>query len=566
MNNHNIVFLDRESVIANVRRPAFSHSWTEYAATAAADAAGRLAGATIAITNKVPLRADTLAQLPDLKMIAVAATGTDIIDLAACKERGIVVSNIRNYAYATLPEHTFAMILALRRNLLAYRADVQAGKWQKSDKFCLFDYPITDLAGSKLGLLGYGALGQAVARLGRAFGMEILVHKRTPVDEEGVKNVSWDELLETSDVLSLHAPLNARADDARQAKLASEGFVSPTAREQAALALRVAERGLDEDKHGLIRRADLALIAAKRTHREVRVYSADMGLTAGIDLPPDDHHSRILASALARAVDAKDSYTRSHCQTVSQRCGLIGAQLGLDAGRLTRLRLAGLLHDVGKIGIPDSVLLKPAALDDDERRIVEAHPQIGDKLLEPLELLAVRLVARVLAPGDLRRFGRLERRELRAPVVSVNTKKKELVGEFHNGGREYQPQGSPVRVNVHDFPDKELGKAIPYGIYDVAANTGWVSVGELEMTLSTSAVAVCCSSASLVSLNRRTFSIAIAAWSARLPRSCTSLGGKSCGAVNSPRSTPRASPRRSMGTARHARGGPAEIISRAATV
>lgn len=208
MNDHHIVFLDRESVIANVRRPAFSHSWTEYAATAAADAAGRLAGATIAITNKVPLRADTLAQLPDLKMIAVAATGTDIIDLAACKERGIVVSNIRNYAYATLPEHTFAMILALRRNLLAYRADVQAGKWQKSDKFCLFDYPITDLAGSKLGLLGYGALGQAVARLGRAFGMEILVHKRTPVDEEGVKNVSWDELLESSDVLSLHAPLN----------------------------------------------------------------------------------------------------------------------------------------------------------------------------------------------------------------------------------------------------------------------------------------------------------------------------------------------------------------------
>jgi len=208
MNDHHIVFLDRESLIANVRRPAFSHSWTEYAATAAGDAASRLGGATIAITNKVPLRADALAQLPELKMIAVAATGTDIIDLAACRERGIVVSNIRNYAYATLPEHVFAMILALRRNLLAYRADVQAGKWQKSDKFCLFDHPITDLAGSKLGLLGYGALGQAVARLGRAFGMEILVHKRTPVKQDGVKNVSWDELLETSDVLSLHAPLN----------------------------------------------------------------------------------------------------------------------------------------------------------------------------------------------------------------------------------------------------------------------------------------------------------------------------------------------------------------------
>ena len=244
MNDHHIVFLDRESLIANVRRPAFSHSWTEYAATAAGDAASRLAGATIAITNKVPLRADTLAQLPELKMIAVAATGTDIIDLAACRERGIVVSNIRNYAYATLPEHVFAMILALRRNLLAYRADVQAGKWQKSDKFCLFDHPITDLAGGKLGLLGYGALGQAVARLGRAFGMEILVHKRTPVEEDGVKNVSWDELLETSDVLSLHAPLNDQTRNligaAELARMKRSALLINTARgglvEEAALA------------------------------------------------------------------------------------------------------------------------------------------------------------------------------------------------------------------------------------------------------------------------------------------------------------------------------------------
>jgi glycerate dehydrogenase len=230
---HNIVFLDRGSLIANVRRPSFSHSWTEYAATGAGDAAARLQGATIAITNKVPLRADTLAQLPDLKMIAVAATGTDILDLAACKERGIIVSNIRNYAYATLPEHTFALILALRRNLLAYRADVEAGKWQKSDKFC------------RLGLLGYGALGQAVAKLGRAFGMEIIVHKRTPVDEEGVKNVSWDELLETSDVLSLHAPLNDKTRNiigaAELARMKHSALLINTARgglvDEAALAI-----------------------------------------------------------------------------------------------------------------------------------------------------------------------------------------------------------------------------------------------------------------------------------------------------------------------------------------
>jgi glycerate dehydrogenase len=138
----------------------------------------------------------------------VAATGTDIIDLAAAKQHGIVVSNIRNYAYAALPEHTFALILALRRNLLAYRQDIEAGLWQKSPRFCLFDHPIRDLHGSRLGLLGYGGLGKGVAQLAQAFGMEIVVHTRTPANDPLVRNVSFDELLETSDVLSLHAPLN----------------------------------------------------------------------------------------------------------------------------------------------------------------------------------------------------------------------------------------------------------------------------------------------------------------------------------------------------------------------
>jgi glycerate dehydrogenase len=207
---HRIVFLDRDSVIANVRKPSFAHEWSEFPATKAADAMQRLrdARATIAITNKVPLRADDLAQLPDLKMIAVAATGTDIVDLQACRERGIVVSNIRNYAVHTLPEHTFALILALRRQLVAYREDIEAGLWQKSERFCLFGHPISDLAGSRLGLAGYGALGKSVARIARAFGMEVVVFNRSPVTDEGIKQVSWDELLETSDILSLHLPLN----------------------------------------------------------------------------------------------------------------------------------------------------------------------------------------------------------------------------------------------------------------------------------------------------------------------------------------------------------------------
>ena len=172
---HHIVFLDRDSLIATLRKPSFAHQWTDYPATRAADVVQRLrdARATIAISNKVALSADDMAQLPDLKMIAVAATGTDIVDLQACRERGIVVANIRNYAVHTLPEHTFALILALRRQLVAYREDIEAGLWQKSERFCLFGHPISDLAGSRLGLAGYGALGKSVAQIARAFGMEV---------------------------------------------------------------------------------------------------------------------------------------------------------------------------------------------------------------------------------------------------------------------------------------------------------------------------------------------------------------------------------------------------------
>ena len=126
---HRIVFLDRQSLKAEVRRPAFPHSWEDHEQTLEPDVAARLAQATIAITNKVPIRRSTLEQLPHLKMIAVAATGYDVIDIDACRERGVSVANIRNYAVHTVPEHTFAMIFALRRNLIAYREDVLRGRW-----------------------------------------------------------------------------------------------------------------------------------------------------------------------------------------------------------------------------------------------------------------------------------------------------------------------------------------------------------------------------------------------------------------------------------------------------
>lgn len=204
---HHIVFLDRDSLIAEVRTPAFGHDWRDYPATAPHDIVERLRGATIAITNKVPLRAPELAQLPDLKMIAVAATGTDNVDLAACRERGIVVANIRDYSVVSVPEHCFALMLAVRRNLRAYAADVEAGTWERSTRFCLLDHPIGDLAGSRLGIVGYGALGRRVAQIGRAFGMEIAVTSRSPVADADVVQLPLDRLLATSDVVSLHLPL-----------------------------------------------------------------------------------------------------------------------------------------------------------------------------------------------------------------------------------------------------------------------------------------------------------------------------------------------------------------------
>ena len=141
---HTVVFLDRASLKAKVRTPARAESYVEHEKTSADEVVAKLQGATVAITNKVALRAEALAQLPQLKMIAVAATGYDVVDVPYCKAHGIAVANIRNYAVHTVPEHAFAMILALRRNLLAYRADVEAGVWQKADQFCFFTHDIGD--------------------------------------------------------------------------------------------------------------------------------------------------------------------------------------------------------------------------------------------------------------------------------------------------------------------------------------------------------------------------------------------------------------------------------------
>jgi glycerate dehydrogenase len=203
-----IVFLDRSTLIADVRRPKFEHEWTEYAMSAPAEIVERLSGATIAITNKAPLREAELSQLSELKFIAVAATGVDMIDLDYCRQRNLPISNVRNYALHAVPEHVLLLTLSLRRNLLNYREDVARGAWAEATGFCLLNHTIRDLHGSTLGIIGYGALGRAVEKLALAFGMRVLIseHKGARNVREG--RVSFEETLRASDIVSLHCPLN----------------------------------------------------------------------------------------------------------------------------------------------------------------------------------------------------------------------------------------------------------------------------------------------------------------------------------------------------------------------
>ncbi len=164
--------------------------------------------AEIVISNKVILNAATLTALKDqIKLICVAATGTNNIDLAVAQQLGIPVCNVRNYGNRSVAEHCLSLIFALARQLPAYHQAVQAQAWQKSKHFCLLDYPITEVAGKTLGIIGYGSLGQATAELAAAVGMQILVAERLDAPTVRTGRVSLHELLARADFISLHCPL-----------------------------------------------------------------------------------------------------------------------------------------------------------------------------------------------------------------------------------------------------------------------------------------------------------------------------------------------------------------------
>lgn len=202
-----IVFLDRASLVAELRRPDCLHHWTDWPETAAEQTAERLAQATIAVTNKVKITREVLVQTPKLKMVAVAATGVDNVDLAACRERGVAVCNIRGYAEHTVPEHVFMLLLALRRNLIAYRDSVQRGEWAQSNQFCLFAHDIRDLHSSTLGIVGHGSIGSGIEGLARAFGMHVLLAEHKDAHSRRPGYTAFDDVLRRADAITLHTPL-----------------------------------------------------------------------------------------------------------------------------------------------------------------------------------------------------------------------------------------------------------------------------------------------------------------------------------------------------------------------
>lgn len=204
-----IVFLDSTAIpkYISIPRPSFEHTWTEYDHTSSAETIERAKDADIVITSKVIFDRETLKQLPKLKLIAITATGTNNVDLVAAEEMGIAVRNVTGYSSTTVPEHVIGLIFSLKHSLAGWLGDQTEAKWAESKQFCYFDYPITDVRGSTLGVFGKGCLGTEVGRLANAVGMKVLYaeHKDATVCREGY--TPFDEVLKQADIVTLHCPL-----------------------------------------------------------------------------------------------------------------------------------------------------------------------------------------------------------------------------------------------------------------------------------------------------------------------------------------------------------------------
>jgi len=169
--------------------------------------AERIQDAELVLANKSRLNDELLRNSPTLRLIGLTATGTDNVDLAAAERNDIAVCNIRAYCTESIAEHVFGCLLNLTRNLAHYNDTVRNGLWQKSEDFCLLSLPIRELSAMTLGIVGYGELGKGVAKIAKAFGMEVLISVRPGTNSVDDGRVAFDELLRRSDVVSLHCPL-----------------------------------------------------------------------------------------------------------------------------------------------------------------------------------------------------------------------------------------------------------------------------------------------------------------------------------------------------------------------
>jgi glycerate dehydrogenase len=221
----------------------------------------RLRGAAVALTNKAVLDRAVIATLPDLRFIGVTATGYNIVDIAAARERGIVVCNVPEYSTPDVAQAVFALLLELTNRTGHHAETVRTGKWSRAQDFSYWDYPLVGLSGLTLGIVGFGRIGRAVARIGQAFGMKILAIRRsatTDAETDGIRSVDLDTLLRESDVVTLHCPLTPETtrmvNTQFLAKMKPTAFLINTARggllDESALADalnndRIAGAGLD---------------------------------------------------------------------------------------------------------------------------------------------------------------------------------------------------------------------------------------------------------------------------------------------------------------------------------
>jgi len=183
-------------------------SWTVYGNCPASEVVERIGDAEIVMTNKTVVDAATLSQAPNLKLITLPATGTNVVDLVAASEQGVVVCNAVNYGTASVVQHVWALILALTTNLQSYSRGVMDGSWGESEMFCLLQYPVRELEGKTLGIVGAGDLGRGVAKIAQAFGMQVIfaaLPERNHLDD--LPRLALHELLPRVDILSLHCPL-----------------------------------------------------------------------------------------------------------------------------------------------------------------------------------------------------------------------------------------------------------------------------------------------------------------------------------------------------------------------